>query len=157
MPIGRYIAWVGASLLVLLFVANWFVPQSLVEPTGDEINRPVIRITSMQQPPERIIIDTNLPTIVLPSTLTADAVPDEPPPPVQSYASIIAHTEAIGVEKKKSKANKRQVREVAAKQPPLARPTVVASGGSATIAPPTRLSFANIISGQLVRELFNLH
>ena len=31
MPIGRYIAWVGASLLVLLFVANWFFPQSLAE------------------------------------------------------------------------------------------------------------------------------
>jgi hypothetical protein len=157
MPIGRYIAWVGASLLVLLFVANWFVPQSLAEPTGDEINRPVIRITSMQQPPQRIVIDTNLPTIVPPPTLIAGAVPDEPLPPVQSYTSIASHTEAIGVERKKSKANKRQVKDVAAKQPPLARPTVVASGSSATIATPTRLSFANIISGQLVRQLFNLH
>jgi hypothetical protein len=34
---------------------------------------------------------------------------------------------------------------------------VVASSDSPTIAPPTRLSFANIISGQLVRDLFNLH
>jgi hypothetical protein len=44
MPIGRYIAWVGASLLVLLFAANWFLPQSLAEPTGGEVSRPVIRI-----------------------------------------------------------------------------------------------------------------
>jgi hypothetical protein len=157
MPIGRYIAWVGASLLVLLFVANWFLPQSSAEPTGDEINRPVIRIASMQPPPERIVIDTNLPTIVPPPTLAADAVPEEPPPQVQSYASMAPHTPVIGVEKKKSKANKRQVKEVAAKQPSPVPTTMVASGGSATITPPTRLSFANIISGQLVRELFNLH
>jgi hypothetical protein len=34
---------------------------------------------------------------------------------------------------------------------------VVANNSSATIAPPTRLSFASIISEQLVRELFKLH
>jgi hypothetical protein len=157
MPVGRYVAWVGTSLLVLLLIVNWFLPQSLAEPTGDEINRPIIRIASIEQPPERIVIDTNLPTIVPPPTLIADAVPDEPPPQVQSYASLVPHTTVTGVEKKKSKASKRQMKEVAAKQPPLARTTDVASGSSATIAPPTRLSFASIISGQLVRELFNLH
>jgi hypothetical protein len=157
MPIGRYIAWVGMALLALLFVANWFLPQSLAEPIGDEINRPVIRIASMQQPLERIVIDTNLPTIVLPPTPSADATPDELPQQVQSYASITPHMTVTGAEKKKSKPKKKQVNQVAAKQPPSAPTTVVASSGSATIAPTTRLSFANIISGQLVRELFNLH
>src|SRR5258705_8973322 len=156
MPIGRYIAWVGTALLTLLFVANWFFPQSLTEPTADEIGRPVIRIASMQQPPERIVIDTNLPTIVAPPTLAADATPDEPPQQVRSYASITPHTPVTGVGKKKSKAKKKQVNEVAAKHPPSAGITVVESDSSATIAPPTRLSFANIIYGQLVRDLFNL-
>ena len=63
----------------------------------------------MQQPPERIVIDTNLPTIVPPPTLAADAIPDEPPPQVQSYASITPHATVTGVEKKKSKAKKKQV------------------------------------------------
>ena len=72
MPIGRYMAWVGTALLALLFVANWFQPQSFAEPAAHEINRPVIRIASVQQTPERIVIDTNLPTIVLSPTLTAD-------------------------------------------------------------------------------------
>jgi hypothetical protein len=157
MPIGRYIAWVGASLLMLLLMANWFLPQSLAGPTGDEINRPVIRIASMQQPPERIVIDTNLPTIVPPPTQAANAIPDEPPPQVQSYTSIVSHMPVTGVEKKKQKAKKKQVNEVAAKQPSSAPTTVVASGRSAPIAPPTRLSFASIISGQLVRDLLNLH
>jgi len=142
---------------MLLLMANWFLPQSLAGPTGDEINRPVIRIASMQQPPERIVIDTNLPTIVPPPTLAANAIPDEPPPQVQSYASIVSHMPVTGVEKKKQTAKKKQVNEVAAKQQSLVRTTVVASGSSAPIAPPTRLSFANIISGQLVRDLFNLH
>jgi hypothetical protein len=158
MPIGRYIAWAGTSLLVLLFVANWFLPQSLAEPTGDEVNRPVIRIASMQQPPERIVIDTNQPTVVPPPALiAADAIPDEPPAQVQSSASITSHAPVTGAEKTKAKAKKRQVNEIAARQPASTRITVVANSSPPTIAPPTRLSFANIISGQLVRELFNLH
>jgi hypothetical protein len=152
MPIGRYIAWVGASLLVLLFVANWFFPQPLAEPTAAETNRPVIRIASMQQPPERIVIDTSLPTIVPPPTSAADSISDEQPPQVQAYASINLHTTVTGAEKKKSKAKKKQVNH-----PPLVPPAiVVASNSPATIAPPTRLSFASIMSGQLVRDLFNL-
>jgi hypothetical protein len=157
MPIGRYIAWIGTSLLVLLIVANWLLPRSLAEPTSAETNRPTIRIASIQQPPERIVIDTSLPTIVPPTIVTADAIPDEPSPQVQTYASITPHATVTGVEKKKSKTKKKQVNQVASKHPPSAPAIVVASSSPATIAPPTRLTFANIISGQLVRDLFNLH
>jgi hypothetical protein len=73
MPIGRYIAWVGASLLALLFVADWYLPQPLPEPARDAINRPVIRIASVQQPPERIVIDTSQRTMVPQPTLFTDA------------------------------------------------------------------------------------
>src|SRR6476620_10869253 len=90
MPIGRYLAWVGTALLALLFVTNWFLPQSLAEPLGDEINRPVIRIASMQQPPERIVINTNLPTIVPPPTPSADAATDELPQRVRPSAPAIS-------------------------------------------------------------------
>jgi hypothetical protein len=158
MPIGRYIAWVGASLLVLMFVANWFFPQSLAEPTAGEPNRPTIRISSMQQPPERVVIDTNLPAIVPPPNLAADAVPDEPPAQVQTYASVISPSPIIRVEKTEPKAKKKQVNQLVSRQPLVPRAPLVASSSPATITPPpTRLSFANIISGQLVRELFNLH
>jgi hypothetical protein len=157
MPIGRYIAWVGTSLLVLLFVANWFLPQSLADPTDDDVNKPVIRIASIQQPPERIVIDTNQPTVVPPPTLIADAIPDEPPAQVQSSVSITSHAPVTGVEKTKAKAKKRQVNEIAARQPGSRRITVVANSSPPPIAPPTKLSFANIISGQLVRDLFSLH
>ena len=154
MPIGRYMAWVGTALLALLFVTNWFLPQSLADPL-DEINRPVIRIASIQQPPERIVIDTNLPTIVPPPTLSADAATDEPPQQVRPSAPAIPRIPVAAAEKRKPKA-KKQLNEVAAKAPRAVPTTLVARSGTATNTPPNRLSFANIISGQLVRDLFNL-
>ena len=155
MPIGRYMAWVGTALLALLFVTNWFLPASLAEPLGDEINRPVIRIASIQQRPERIVIDTNLPTIVPPPTLSADAATDEPPLQVRPSAPAIPRISVAAAEKRKPK-TKKQVNEVAAKAPRAVPTMLVARSGTATNAPPNRLSFANIISGQLVRDLFNL-
>src|SRR6266404_189999 len=86
MPIGRYIAWVGTSLLALLFVADWYLPRLSPEPARDASNKPLIRIASIHQPPERVVIDTNQPTIVPPPTPLGDAVQGEPSPR-QSYAS----------------------------------------------------------------------
>jgi hypothetical protein len=151
MPIGRYIAWVGTSLLVLLFAANWFFPQPLAEPTSAETNRPTIRISSMQQPPERIVIDTSLPTIIPPPTLAADAISDEQPPQVQAYASTIPHATVTGVETKKPKAKKKPSNRPASSAPAIA----AESTSPEMIAPTTRLSFTNVISGEFVRELFN--
>ena len=158
MPIGLYIGWVGASLLIVLLVANWFVPQSFPEGTANENNRPVIRIASMQQPPERIVIDTNQPTLIPPPTQFAEVASDERPlPPAQLYASATRRPTVIDVDKKRSKATKRQVNEFAPRQASSSRTTAVVSGKAATTVPPNRLSFANIMSGQIVRDLFNLH
>ena len=157
MPIGRYIAWVGASLLALLFVADWYLPKPLPEPAGNGIDRPVIRIASVQQPPERIIIDTSQPTIVPPPTVVGDAAQSELSPPPQSYASAASPAMVAHVDQKKRKITKRQGPKVATYQPPLESSPAVASGSSATTVPLTRLSFTDIISGQLVRNLFNLN
>ena len=106
MPIGRYIGWVGASLLIVLLVANWFVPQSFPEGTANENNRPVIRIASMQQPPERIVIDTNQPTLIPPPTQFAEVASDERPlPPAQLYASATRRPTVIDVDKKEIESN----------------------------------------------------
>lgn len=157
MPIGRYLAWVGTSLLALLFVADWYLPKSLPEPVSEVINRPVIRIASVQQPPERVVIDTSQPMIVPPPTLVDNATPSEPPP-LQSYASAVspATTTVIDVDHKKRKVIKRQGPKVAANQPSLAITPTAANGNSATTVPSTKLSFMDIISGRLARNLFNL-
>ena len=157
MPIVRYITWVGTSLLALLFVANWFLPESLPEPAHEGIERPVIRIASVQQPLERIVIDTSQPTIVPPPTLFEDAEPDQPSPHLESYASATSPATVVNLEQKKRKVVKRQAPKIARYQPASANTPAVASGNSGTTVQPTRLSFADIISGRLVRNLFNLN
>ena len=158
MPIGRYIAWVGTSLLILLFLANWFLPQSLAGPTGKEINRPVIRIASVQQLPERIDIDTTLPTIVPPPNvvptpvLVEEARPSDSEP-LQSYA-VRASSTPIAIDQGKRKITKRQAPKIVLNRPPLVITPSVAS--TAPVVPLTRLSLAGIVSGQLVKDLFNL-
>ena len=64
----RYLVFVGSALGVLIAGIGWWCPQpGPVRITNDE-ERPRIRISSVEHPPERVIIDTNLPTIApLPS------------------------------------------------------------------------------------------
>jgi hypothetical protein len=158
MFIVRYIAWVGASLIALLFVANWYLPKSSPEPAPEASNRPNIRIASMQQPPERVVIDTSLPTLgPPPPTLFGDAVPDHPSPVLESYASLTSPATAVNLDRKKRKVVTRQEPKVAPHQPALARTPAVASSNSVATLQLARLSFADIISGRLVRTLFDLH
>jgi hypothetical protein len=156
MPVVRYIAWVGASLLALLFIADWYLPKSLPVPTADPIDRPIIRIASVQQPPERIVFDTGQPTMVPPPTLVGPTIPDEPSPQ-QSYASAPPPPIIVDAEKKARKVIKRQGPKAAANQAPSTSTPAVASGSPARTVPLTQLSFTDIVSGQLVRDLFNLH
>lgn len=159
MPIGRYIACVGTLLLVLLFVANWFLPQSLAQPAGDEINRPVIRIASVQQPPEQIVIDTSLPTIVPPPTYVPAPILVEEARPSESvpvFNPVPVPSTPLPVDQARRKV-KHQKSKIAANKQPLVITPSVASGSTAPPAPETRISFADIVSGQLVRNLFNLH
>jgi hypothetical protein len=157
MPIVRYITWVGTSLLALLFVANWYLPESLPEPAHEAIEKPVIRIASIQQSPERIVIDTSQPTIVPPPTTFGDPEPDQPLPLLESHASAISPATVVNLEQKKRKVVKRQVPKIAPYQPALASTPAVVNGNSGTTVQPTRLSFADIISGRLVRNLLNLN
>jgi hypothetical protein len=154
MPIGGYIGWVGTLLLALLFVADWCFPKSLQEPTGEPINRPVIRIASVQQPPERIVIDTNQPTIVPPLPVLVDAAPSEQSQP-QSYAPAARPPPILN--QKKPKVIKPQASKIAVYQPSTVSIPVGPRSGSATTVPPIKMSFINIISGQLGRKLFNLN
>jgi hypothetical protein len=70
MPLMKYFSFVGSALLLLLLWLNWFLPQAASEPIGADIDRPVIRISSVEKLPERVIIDTSLPTIVPSSPTT---------------------------------------------------------------------------------------
>jgi hypothetical protein len=71
MPIGRYFICIGSVLLALLFLADWYYPASAAVARA-EVDRSILRIKSDHKWPERIVIDTTLPTIVPPPVLAED-------------------------------------------------------------------------------------
>ena len=68
MPVARYFLLVGGVLLALLFLLNEVLPQLPVAERVAEAgpNKAVIRINSDRKWPERVVFDTNMPTIVPP-------------------------------------------------------------------------------------------
>ena len=146
MPILRYIVWVGASLLALLFVASWFLPEPPQKAVHEAIEKPVIRIASVQRPP------TSYSSIPIRRRLTPPPIPLESaisdvPPPLQAYASVNPPPVTADVNRKKPRDLKRQKARIATYQSPSVRTPVVASGNQAAPVPLTKLSFLDIVSG----------
>lgn len=77
MPLLRYFVFVGGALLALLFVSNAYFPKMPDEVRVDS-ELPVIRIHSDRKWPERVVFDTNQPTIV-PAAANAIASADQAP------------------------------------------------------------------------------
>jgi hypothetical protein len=79
----RYLLFTGSALLALLFLADWYWPTTTTTvANGDQvqetsIDRDILRIRSAQRWPQKVVFDTNLPTIVPPQ-----AVANVPPPAV---------------------------------------------------------------------------
>jgi hypothetical protein len=89
MPLGRYFLYVGGALLALLLVLNAYLPSlEAVSATATEYSRPVLRIRSAQKLPERIVIDTSIPTIVPAPTVVAEAKPPAKIPALDALAQI---------------------------------------------------------------------
>jgi hypothetical protein len=63
MPLVRYFFFVGGALLALLFISDAYLPKPPDVATADA-DLPVIRIHSDRKWPERVVFDTNRPTIV---------------------------------------------------------------------------------------------
>jgi hypothetical protein len=157
MPILRYIVWVATSLLALLFVANWCLPEPPRE-AREGIDKPIIRIASVQQPPDSVFIDTNQPTIIPPPSPVENAIPAPPPSLslLQSYASVEPPALSVSVDQKKRKSPKGQkaAKIVTYQSPPIITHMGV-TGGPTITAPPTQLSLLDIVSG-MGKRLFNL-
>ena len=74
MPLARYFLFVGGTLFALLFALNAYVSSPVVaSATVADVIRPAVRIHSTQKLPERIVIDTSIPTIVPPPAVVAEA------------------------------------------------------------------------------------
>ena len=72
MPVARYFLFVGGLLLALLVALDAFAPQqvAVASNAAPSIDKTVVRIRSDQKPPERVVYDTSLPTIVPPAAKT---------------------------------------------------------------------------------------
>jgi|SRR6476620_3751363 hypothetical protein len=60
MPLMKYFGFVGSALVLLLLVMNWLLPEPASEPVHGSSERPVIRISSMETLPERVVFDTSM-------------------------------------------------------------------------------------------------
>jgi hypothetical protein len=160
MPLLRYFGFGGSALVLLLFGLSWCFPQPVSEPIHSGIDRPVVRISSVEQLPERVVIDTRLPTIAPPSSALefaerwpeAEIVETNPRPgPTISNAGD-------GVPKKPNAA-KRETRKKAAsyRATPLANNEPTPSRGIQAAAPVIRMSLLDILKERLGQNLFKLN
>src|SRR4051794_36357040 len=83
MPLVRYFLGVGGTLLMLLVALNAYLATPAASPVvaaapgaaeADQF-KPMLRIRSAQKLPERIVIDTSLPTIVPPAAAVVAQIP----------------------------------------------------------------------------------
>jgi hypothetical protein len=72
MPLARYFLFVGGVLLALIWFCNAYLPEPVQSAAASDTVRPVVRIHSAQKLPERIVIDTSIPTIIPPPTAVAE-------------------------------------------------------------------------------------
>lgn len=73
MPLMKYFGYVGSALALLLIGISWCLPQTASESIRGDKERPTIRTSSAERVPERVDIDTTLPTIVPPLSINSAA------------------------------------------------------------------------------------
>ena len=114
MPLINYFVFVGSALLLLLIGLNWCLPQPVTEPVGSVADRPTIRIASLEQLPERVVIDTSLPTIVPPTSVLefAERWPQDTIPDAKPVATPATSTIASDVPKKQNPAKREPPKKV---------------------------------------------
>ena len=164
MPLMKYLSCVGSALLLLLLGLNWLLPQAVREPIGPDIDKPMIRISSDEKLPDRVIIDTSLPTI-FPSSPTSQWPPevevgDTPEVQVSDAkrstrtAKLITTDGAPKTPNPKRRASKKSV-TLSLAQPPNHH--VSSSYPKQVVAPVTRMSLLGVIKDRFGRGFFRLN
>ena len=69
MPLMKYFVFVASALVLLLLAMNWLSPESTAEPVYSSIQRPAIRISSIETLPERVVFDNTMPYMAPPSNV----------------------------------------------------------------------------------------
>ena len=92
MPVARYFLFVGGFLLALILAIDAFVPQQAVvaSQAAPSVDKTVVRIRSDQKPPERVVYDTSIPTIVPPAVTVQTAAAVAPSAVPTPAADVVA-------------------------------------------------------------------
>ena len=69
MPLMKYLVFVGSALVLLLLAMNWLLPDPTAEPVYTSTVRPVIKISSIETLPEKVILDNSMPYMAPPSNV----------------------------------------------------------------------------------------
>ncbi len=75
----RFLAGAGSVLVALLLAANAWLPQPAATSAPQDFDHPTIRIAATRKGPERVVIDTSLPTLAPPPAPAAVADVAAPP------------------------------------------------------------------------------
>lgn len=129
MPLLRYFVFVGGALLALLFVSNAYLPKLPDEVRADsQVDRSTIRIHSAYKWPDRVVFDTNQPTIVPPPSAVTIAGVQAPAKVAdvsaqarvrEAFAEVPAHgqTQAQLSDAKKPEKTAQRKRKIAKRRP----------------------------------------
>ena len=98
MPLLRYFMFVGCLLVAMLFAANWIWPGEPKAPlqavAAESPFEQTIRIQSARRWPDKIVFDTNQPTIVPPpAPVAAVSAPPPAAPVVAANSPLDARAE----------------------------------------------------------------
>jgi len=75
----RFLGGAGGILLALMLLANAFLPEPATTPSVADFDHPRIRITATTKGPEKVVIDTSLPTTAAPVAVAAASDTAAPP------------------------------------------------------------------------------
>jgi hypothetical protein len=147
MPVARYFLFVGGVLLALLLAIDALVPQQAVvaSQAAPSVDKTVVRIRSDQKPPERVVYDTSLPTIVPPRALTVQAVvpaaaPASPLADATAQARVReTYAQLVPAEAKKPGSPVQRKRKIAKNRP--AQPTQFAQRPQMQVAQQSHFGF----------------
>jgi len=138
MPLMRYVFFVGSALVVLLLAMNWLLPDPTAEPVYTSTVRPVIKISSIETLPEKVVLDSTVPytappsdvmrvaTRPLPSALTFEKITPGLLPEFSTLAQVAPKTLAQAAPK--TNTEKRDPAKLTAKRDPAKK--IVAHRGA---------------------------
>ena len=123
MPLIKYVVFVGSALVLLLLSMNWLLPDPTAEPVYTSTVRPVIKISSIETLPEKVVLDNIMPYTASPSDVMRVAT--RPLPSALTFEKItpglLPEFSTLAQVAPKTISEKREPAKITAKRDPAKR------------------------------------